>query len=116
MTEKTEYTLAEWLAEATRRFGPEKLDWKFVCYGCGHVQSPRDFLRASSIASGIKDPINEAYQECIGRYIGGVKWIEMKKGDKGPCDYAAFGLFSTPIKVTKPDGSVVRVFAFAEVP
>lgn len=112
MTEKTEYTLAEWRAEAVRRFGPDRMNWKFVCAGCGHVQSVGDFMKLQPIVT--KNISQAAYQECIGRYHGGKIWADMKEGEGGPCNYAAFGLFHGPVDVTMPDGSVVHVFHFAD--
>lgn len=50
----------EWKAEATRRFGPDMLKWRFRCPMCGHVASVQDFKDA-----GAKSP-NCAYQECLG--------------------------------------------------
>lgn len=114
MTEKTEYTLEGWREEAIRRFGPDKKNWTFVCSGCGHVQSVGDFLKLQPVVTA--DVSQAAYQECIGRYTGGKIWAEMKKGEVGPCNYAAFGLFYGPISVTMPDGKVVHVFDFAEAP
>lgn len=114
MTGKTKYTLDEWRAEAVRRFGENRDDWKFVCAGCGHVQSVGDFRKLQPVVT--KDISQAAYQECIGRYIGGKIWMDMKAGETGPCNYAAYGLFHGPIDVTMPDGSVAHVFDFAEVP
>ena len=57
-------SVEEWKAEATRRFGPDMLKWRFRCPMCGHVASVQDFKDA-----GAKSP-NCAYQECLGRYTG----------------------------------------------
>ncbi len=111
MPDLIEYTHEEWRNEGIRRFGPDPRYWKFVCPGCGHVQSGDDF-----IAAGIKDSSNKVYQECIGRYTGGKSWAKMGKNERGPCDYAAFGLLCiAPVRVTLSDGSTVASFAFAEV-
>ena len=40
-----------WEAEGVRRFGPEKLDWKFICPSCGHIASVNDWGFGNS-ASG----------------------------------------------------------------
>jgi hypothetical protein len=97
-------TVTEWQAEANRLFG-EPTDWKFVCPGCGHVATPRDFKNI-----GV-DP-NKAAQECIGRYTAGSSWLRGPK--KQPCDYAAFGLFRIgPTFLVGDDGEEIPVFGFA---
>ncbi|MBU0846480.1 hypothetical protein KKH23_04770 [Patescibacteria group bacterium] len=96
-----EYTLKIWLEEAIRRFGPDPLNWNFVCPTCGHVQCGEDFAKINPPLA--KDPKNIAYQECIGRYD--------KKA--GGCDFVAYGLISSDIVVIAPCGEV-HVFPFAE--
>lgn len=39
-------SVEEWKAEATRRFGPDMLKWRFRCPMCGHVASVQDFKDA----------------------------------------------------------------------
>lgn len=109
---KTTYTLEEWRAEATRRFGPvEEGNWSFVCPACGHIQGP-----ASIKASGYGDP-NRAYLECYGRGTlkdGHLAFRQGKKpGELADCDWKAYGLFSGPITVIKPDGTEAHAFDFA---
>lgn len=38
-------TIASWNAEGVKRFGPDRRNWKFVCSGCGKIQSVEDFIR-----------------------------------------------------------------------
>ena len=98
----------EWRKEAIRRFGPNIEDWKFVCPGCGNIASGRDFKDVGA------EP-NSMYQECIGRYRGGIRWANKKKNQKGPCDYAGYGLFNIcPVIVVRDDGVEISSFAFAE--
>lgn len=64
-------TLAEWLAEGERLYGKEKLDWRFRCPACGHVQTIRQFKEA-----GLNPEL--AYLHCASRHhLGGkanCKW------------------------------------------
>lgn len=53
-------SVEEWKAEATRRFGPDMLKWRFRCPMCGHVASVQDFKDA-----GAKSP-SCAYQGVSG--------------------------------------------------
>lgn len=54
-------THAEWLAEATRRFGDDPMAWKFVCPSCGHIASVQDWKDAGA-------PEGAVAFSCIGRY------------------------------------------------
>jgi len=108
---RTRYTLAEWHAEAERRFGASYQDWKFVCPACGHVQKVIDFRPYKDAGA---NP-NSAYQECIGRYEG-VPRSATKESGKGPCDYAGYGLIDLcPVTVVMEDGREIKVFDFAIV-
>ena len=67
-------TTDEWRQEATRRFGPDKLDWKFKCPACGHIQTPRDFK------DGGKEP-ERAATCCASRFgLGGSKTCKWTTG------------------------------------
>lgn len=101
-------SVEEWKAEATRRFGPDMLKWRFRCPMCGHVASVQDFKDA-----GAKSP-SCAYQECLGRYTG--KGTP-KKGDSSGCNWAAYGLFGIPAEhdiVVVAPGDQVDVYPFAD--
>lgn len=91
-------TFNDWVAEGEKRFGKEKLDWKFVCPNCGHVQTMRDFQNADI------DP-QRAYQVCASRYnIGG----------KSTCKWSAGGLFCKEGQwVISQDYTPVLIFSFA---
>lgn len=98
-------SLAEWHAEATKRFGPNPLHWRFVCPSCGHVASVRDWKDA-----GAEE--NDVAFSCVGRHLnaGGDKTF---KKEGGPCNYAGGGLFRlNPVRVDS-DGLIHSVFAFA---
>ena len=80
-------SVEEWKAEATRRFGPDMLKWRFRC---------------------------PMYQECLGRYTG--KGTP-KKGDSSGCNWAAYGLFGIPAEhdiVIAAPGDQVGVYPFAD--
>jgi hypothetical protein len=103
-------TLAEYRAEGERRFGPNMMNWKFVCPVCGHVASVQDYKDAGA-------PENAIAFSCVGRWAGvNDKWLEGEKSGAertkpwGPCDYAGGGFFPlNPLKVE--DGAY---FDFAE--
>ncbi len=106
-------TYDEWMAEGTRRFGNDFLDWRFVCPICGHVAAVRDY-RPFKAQGATPD---SATQECIGRYTGsGQRAFGADDLTVGlPCDYALYGLFRLPgVQVAMPDGTTNSAFAFAD--
>ncbi len=99
-------THAEWLAEGTRRFGPDQMKWRFVCPVCRHVASVEDWKTAGASES-------EVAFSCIGRHIAGAREALGDKTKPGPCNYAGGGLFKlNPVKVEFDDGSTGTVFDF----
>jgi len=97
-------TLEEYMAEATRRFGPDRMKWKFVCPCCHHVASAEDYKKAGA-------PEGAVGFSCVGR------WAGAKRGafdnGPGPCDYAGGGLIGlNPVEIQGHE----RYFEFAEVP
>jgi hypothetical protein len=108
-THRIKYTYEAWMAEAARRFGSDKMAWRFVCPVCGHVVSVADYKAAGAPAGAI------AFS-CIGRYVEGGKAAFAPKG-KGPCNYTGGGLFRlNPVDVSFPDGREMAAFDFAEAP
>lgn len=104
----TTYRMEEWLLEGERRFGPNSLEWRFVCPVCGNVQTPNDFKPYKDKGA----TPTSATSECIGRYTGASDFQE--KG-KGPCNYAGYGLFRlSPVRIIQADGDETHSFAFAE--
>lgn len=100
------YTHADWVAEATRRFGADQLQWRFVCPVCKHVATVMDYRDAGA-------PEGAVAFSCVGR------WLEHRSeawsDAPGPCNYAGGGLIGmNPVTVSLPDGQEHRVFAFAE--
>lgn len=100
-------TQDEWLAEGTKLFGTNSLDWKFVCPVCGHVASVRDWRDAGASPG-------EVGFSCVGRHIAGAKKAFEDTG-KGPCTYAGGGLFKlNPVTVFAPEeGLPMSFFEFA---
>lgn len=106
-------THAEWLAEATRRFGDDPMAWKFVCPSCGHIASVQDWKDAGA-------PEGAVAFSCIGRYSDDGEDAANKafKHGGGPCNYTGGGLFKlNPVAVNFGDGDEPRqTFAFADGP
>jgi hypothetical protein len=95
-------TYEEWMVEGERRYGPDKMKWRFKCPVCGCVATPEDWKKAGAGEGSI------AFS-CIGRWIEGSRAAFEGKG-KGPCTYAGGGLFGlNPIEV---EGE--RYFDFAD--
>jgi len=105
-------TYSEWKAEGQRRFGENKLNWRFVCPSCGHIASVQDWRDAGA-------PDGAVAFSCLGRYIGDGKEAADRafKHAGGPCNYTGGGLFGlNPVEVDFEDGSEsMRAFAFAEM-
>jgi hypothetical protein len=98
-------TLAEWEAEGKRRFGENKMAWRFVCPSCGHVATPADW-KAAGAGPG------EVAFSCVGRHMDRAVTLGERPG---PCNYAGGGLFRlNPVIVTTPDGKEEAYFDFAE--
>lgn len=94
----------EWLRKGTELFGPDWMNWQFVCPACGHVAKIGDFKQY-----GAKP--NAATCECIGRYDG---HINVPMGEGRPCNYTGYGLLDLcPVRVMD-GGEEIRSFAFAE--
>jgi hypothetical protein len=105
------YTHAEWLAEGERRFGPDFMNWRFVCPVCGNVATIIDF---KPFADKGATP-SSATSECIGRYTAGREAISGQNSKTRPCDYAGYGLFRlSPIRIIEADGKEIHSFAFDE--
>ena len=101
---------AEWLSEAARRFGTDKMKWRFVCPSCGHVASVQDWKDAGANSGAV------AFS-CVGRYTGdpdaAAKAAFKKAG--GPCNYTGGGLFRiNPVTVMHASGESADYFEFAD--
>lgn len=113
MSQPTRMTKAEWMAEGLRRFGPDQLQWRFVCPVCGYVQSAKDYKDAGA-------PQPAVAFSCVGRWRKRArKAFDNEHGSikSGPCDYAGGGLFRlNPVTLVLEDGKESQLFAFAEAP
>jgi len=108
-------TEAEWAAEGSRRFGPDKMKWRFECPLCGNVATPEDFRPFKDQGATPSSVTNE----CIGRYVAGAAKAFGEAGSvkgKGPCDYAGYGLLRfSPVRIAGEAGTApVHCFGFAE--
>ncbi|MDP3871266.1 MAG: VVA0879 family protein [Methyloversatilis sp.] len=107
MDEIKTYTHAEWLAEAERRFGADRMKWRFVCPSCSHVACVQDWKDAGARTG-------EVAFSCVGRALG------TPEGDAhafryagGPCNYTSGGLFCiNGVQVITDDGKTIPVFDF----
>ena len=106
------FTQDQLLEEAHRRFGPDPLEFAFLCPRCSDVASLREFKEL-----GVGAKIGT---ECIGRVLGAL--TGSRKHDKyglvhgdAPrgCDWCSYGPFPGPWEVTMPDGRTYHCFALA---
>lgn len=96
-------THTEWLAEGETLFGPDPMQWRFVCPACKHVAAVNDWKSAGA-------PEGAVAFSCVGRW-GGAKREAFGDG-QGPCNYAGGGLIGlNPVEV-EVEGRVRRVFAW----
>jgi len=98
------YTEAQFRELAVRLFGGDPMDWKFICPVCGNIQRTKDFEQYKD--QGAKP--NDAYQQCLGRYLpkdkrGGWSKDHSNPKVKRPCDFASFGLFRSPVSIVYDD-------------
>ena len=99
---------ADWVAEATRRFGPQPHHWRFICPSCGLESRGLDYKSA-------KAPVGALGFSCIGN------WLPNKSkafsGMPGPCDYRGDGPFRVnPVTVIQEDGTEITMFEFGGDP
>lgn len=99
---------ADLLALLTNRFGPDPMNWAFVCPSCGDIANGGDFRQAladnpTTRRDGTPSTASDFLgQQCIGRLLGALR--EKRQDDwKGRgCDWVAFGLFRGPQMVRLP--------------
>jgi len=89
-------TQDELVAELQKRFGPDPMDWAFICPSCGDIATVADFKAALAEHPIASRPLASDHigQICIGRILGAPSRDEKYAG-RG-CDWAAFGLFRGP--------------------
>lgn len=104
-------TYEDWMAKGKELFGDDMLQWKFVCPGCGQVQTAEDFRPYKDKGASPES----ARIECIGRYTNGKSWAFRNHKDRTqPCDYAGYGFFNICPVVVATEGGEIYSFAFAE--
>lgn len=108
MREQSAISYDAWVAEGTRLFGEDQLNWRFICPSCGHIAAVRDWKDAGA-------PVSAVAFSCVGRWCGDdestAKAAFKKAG--GPCNYAGGGLMGlNPVAVDAP-GGLMHVFQFA---
>jgi len=99
-------TDAEWREKGAALFGPDLMEWRFVCPACGHVQCAQDYKDAGA-------PSGAVATSCVGRWLPGSRKAFGGDGP-GPCNYAGFGLFR--LNLVDVDGQRIFTFAEASVP
>lgn len=98
-------TETEWRAEGERLFGPDQMQWRFVCPVCGHVAAVQDWKNAGATEGA-------AAFSCVGRWIEGSKQA-FTRGSGGPCNYAGGGLFRlNPVTVVRDGDPNTRTNVF----
>lgn len=99
----------EWRAMAVALFGPNPMDWRFVCPACGHVATVADWCKHRA-------PEGAVAFSCVGRWSGATR--EAFGDGDGPCNYAGGGLIGlNPVHVIdEAGGKDLDVFQFAPLP
>ena len=93
-------SIEHWKALGEKLFGPDQMEWKFICPACNHVASVRDYKEAEAPQSAVA-------VACIGRFMPRPR--NAFGSGPGPCDYSGKGLICiSPVEV---DG--LPVFGFA---
>ena len=92
-------SVAQWRAEAVRRFGEQTENWAFVCPSCGKAATIGDMVRAGGTA-------NDAPQECISLY-------RCDTGDCGCCAYRGPGTHGKGAFIGRDGEELIEVFDFA---
>lgn len=102
-------TREQYFAEAEKRYGKNKREWKFKCPSCGHVAAVQDWLDHEGGDTMV------AFS-CVGRLMGSAQELGSKDG--GPCNYVGDGLFRlNPIPVQDDESDEVSwFFDFADDP
>jgi hypothetical protein len=111
MNDIRDTTVAEYKAEAIRRFGADPMKWRFVCPMCGFEASTQDWKDAGA-------PEGAVAFSCVGRYREGEPRDAFATGKgNGPCNYTTGGLFNlSPVRVALPEGEPLYFFELAEAP
>lgn len=97
-------TLAEFIAEGERLFGPDRMTWRWRCPICKHVATTAEYQAAGAPEAAVGF-------NCIGRYTG-AKRTMYDAGQPGPCNYTGGGLFHlNPVRISDHPGYAFFEFA-----
>jgi len=101
--ELTKISWSDWLAKGESLFGKDIIEWRFVCPGCGTVQTGIDLHTIGNVPH---DKIEACLAfSCIGRFTK----------DRG-CNWTLGALWQIhTCEIIYEDGSKRPVFEFAEV-
>ena len=103
-----EISYDNWCKEGERRYGPDRMKWRFRCPSCDSEMSVQDYKDAGA-------PEENIGMSCVGRSIGSIVTIGTK--GNGPCNYAGFGLLRlNPVEIFREGGEKVKAFDFADEP
>lgn len=100
---KTYERIELWERQARRRFGPNKLAWRWRCHQCGTVFSAADYVQAGA-------PLEQVGVACLGRWEPRVLGPDGQRcvfNGKTPTP-------ANPITVHTVSGHQVRMLAFAD--
>lgn len=106
------FTQDQLLEEAHSRFGPDPLDFAFICPRCSDVATLREFKEL-----GVPAKVGT---ECIGRSLGALhgdhrpdkRGLVRGNAPRG-CDWCSYGIFPGLWQVTMPNGTTYSCFALA---
>ena len=103
-----EISYNDWCKEGEKRYGSDRMKWRFRCPSCDSEISVQDYKDAGA-------PEDHVGMSCVGRSTGSMITIGTK--GKGPCNYAGFGLMQlNPVTVLCGGGVKVKAFDFADDP
>ncbi len=105
-----EMTHDEWQQEGERRFGPDRMKWRFVCPSCREAIAVSEWKEAGA-------PEGAIAFSCIGRYKGPTEAAASAafRNTGGPCNYTNGGLFNiAKVFVRFEDTKRLGVFEFAD--
>lgn len=91
-------TREQYFAEAVKRYGKDRNNWKFRCPSCGNTMTVGEYLAAAK-AIGDEDGDRMIAFSCIGRLMPNP--VDMGTKGNGYCNYAGGGLFKlNPIEIS----------------
>ena len=87
----TKLTIDEWRSQGAALFGPDEMQWRFICPACNHVASVQDYKDAGAPPAAVG-------VACVGRFTNRPR--KAFEPGPGPCDYSGLGLICiSPVQV-----------------